>query len=209
MGNFFNKRQKMASLLDDASLAMGFNEPTRGYSNNKPKTNVVVRTNRLYYGGNSTISAFRADAYDEQGNKVDSMEGYFLEPGTYYEMAKKEGSDTAIASGRFEIIPNAEMLKRVNERRAKSNLPKVKKLRFKWYIDNPPGRSGIAIHGGVDGESTTGCFIPGRSFNFDDHIQDYTINNAGKREELFNFFDKYGQNGIKINVGPHFEDLYE
>ena len=32
MGNFFNKRQRVASLLDDASLAMGFNEPTNdGY----------------------------------------------------------------------------------------------------------------------------------------------------------------------------------
>lgn len=125
MGNFFNKRQRVASLLDDASLAMMYNEP-KDDSDNKPKTSIVVRTNRLYYGEKSTISAFRADAYDEQGNNVDSMEGYFLEPGTYYEMAKKEGSDTAITSGRFEIIPNAEMLKRVNERRVRSNLPKVK-----------------------------------------------------------------------------------
>ena len=31
----------------------------------------------------------------------------------------------------------------------------------------------------------------------------------GKKEELFRFFDNYGQNGIKINVEPHFEDLYK
>ena len=37
-------------------------------------------------------------------------------------------------------------------------------LNYDWYIDNPPGRSGIAIHGGKTGENTTGYFIPGDSF---------------------------------------------
>ena len=35
----------------------------------RPKTNVVVNTNRLWYGGKSTVSAFLATAYDERGNK--------------------------------------------------------------------------------------------------------------------------------------------
>ena len=43
----------------------------------KPRTNVVVNTNRLWYGKGSTVSAFLATAYDEQGKKVDSMEGFF------------------------------------------------------------------------------------------------------------------------------------
>ena len=43
----------------------------------RPRTNVVVNTNRLWYGKGSTVSAFLATAYDEQGKKVDSMEGYF------------------------------------------------------------------------------------------------------------------------------------
>lgn len=208
MNNLFNKRQRVPSLIEEAMMGRMYDEP-REDEDKKSKTNIVVRTNRLYYGEKSTISAFQADAYDEQGNKVDSMEGYFLEPGTDFERAKKAGSDTAIMSGGYEIIPKMEMLKRVNERREKEGLPKVKELGFTWYIDNPPGRSGIAIHGGRNGGNTTGCFIPGSSFNFDEHIQDYTINNRGKREELFNFFDKYGQNGIKINVGPHFEYLYK
>ena len=38
---------------------------------------------------------------------------------------------------------------------------------------------------------------------------DYSISDNGKKEELFRFFDNYGQNGIKINVEPHFEDLYK
>ena len=30
-----------------------------------------------------------------------------------------------------------------------------------------------------------------------------------EKKELFDFFEKYGQTGIKINVGPHFEELYK
>ena len=33
-------------------------------------------------------------------------------------------------------------------------------------------------------------------------IQDYTIKNSTlKKNELFNFFDQYGKQGIKINIG--------
>ena len=208
MANYLNNNQKVPSLFEEAMQGRVYDEP-REDENNKPKTNVVINTNRLWYGKGSTVSAFLATAYDEQGNKIDSMEGYFLEPETDYERAKKEGSDTAIMSGAYEVIPNAEMLKRVNERRGQKGLPRVKEIRYKWYIDNPSGRSGIAIHGGKSGENTTGCYIPGNTFNFNKQTQDYTIKDIGKRVELFNFFDKYGQNGIKINVGPHFEDLYK
>ena len=75
-------------------------------------------------------------------------------------------------------------------------------LKYDWYLDNPPGRSGIAIHGGRTGEHTTGCFIPGDSFEFDEKNQDYVINNKEKKQKLFVFFNNYGRNGIKINVGP-------
>ena len=37
----------------------------------------------------------------------------------------------------------------------------------------------------------------------------YVINNNQKKEELFRFFDNYGHNGIKINVGPDLEDWYK
>ena len=57
--------------------------------------------------------AFLATAYDEQGNTIDSMRGYFLEPGTDYNRAKREGSDTAIMSGEYEVIPQNEMKKRI------------------------------------------------------------------------------------------------
>ena len=41
------------------------------------KTNVVVNTTRKWYGKNSTVSTFIATAYNEQGDKIDSMNGYF------------------------------------------------------------------------------------------------------------------------------------
>ena len=43
----------------------------------KPKTNVVVNSTREWYGKNSTVSTFTATAYNEQGEKIDSMKGYF------------------------------------------------------------------------------------------------------------------------------------
>ena len=188
----------MANYLNRPSIfkiATAFEDGQEGEIKQKPKTNVVVNTNRIGYGDKSTVSAFLATAYDEQGNTVDSMRGYFLEPETDYNRAKREGSDTAIMSGSYEIIPQAEMRKRIAERytqNGKQTKESDIKLRYNWYIDNPPGRSGIAIHGGRNGENT-----------------DYFISDNGKKNELFRFFNNYGQDGIKINVGPDFEDLYK
>lgn len=67
----------------------------------------------------------------------------------------------------------------------------------------------VAIHGGKTGENTTGCFIPGDSFEPNKKKSNYVINNNQKKEELFRFFDNYGHNGIKINVGPDLEDWYK
>lgn len=75
--------------------------------------------------------------------------------------------------------------------------------------DYAPGRSGIAIHGGKSGKNTTGCFIPGGSFESNKQKNDYIINDDEKKEELFKFFNTYGQYGIKINVGPEVSELIE
>ena len=188
-------------------IATAYEDGKNGYIEQKPKTNVVINTNRLWYGKDSTVSAFLATAYDGQGNKIDSMEGYFLEPATDYDKAKTEGSDTAIMSGTYEVIPQIEMKKRIAKR--KNVKEESITLKYDWYIDNPPGRSGIAIHGGKSGENTTGCFIPGNSFEFNEQELDYRINSVEKKRELFKFIENYGENGIKINVGPHFEYLYK
>ena len=204
MGNYLNSSGLRPSILD---IALSYNNGKQGEV--KQKTRVVVNTNRIWYGVNSTASAFLATAYDEQGKAVDSIRGYFLEPETKYEKAKTAGGKMAIMSGQYNIIPNAEMLKKINEQRKKNNQIPNDGLRFQWYIDTPPGRSCIAIHGGKTWEDTEGCFIPGDTIELSADGKNYEIYDRGKKKELFDFFEKYGQAGIKINVGPHFEELYK
>lgn len=149
-----------------------------------PSTNIVINTNRLWYGKDSTVSAFIATAYDDEGKRVNSMEGYFLEPETDYDRAEIAGDDKAIRYGTYNIVPGEKW------------------QRFEWYVDKVPGRTGIAIHGGTDGSNTLGCLLPAEDFIYDKENENYrTVNSGKKKKELFNFFKKYGKNGIKINVG--------
>ncbi|MBQ5896499.1 MAG: hypothetical protein IIW75_08065 [Bacteroidaceae bacterium] len=201
MRNFFNNGRR-PSIFEIATAYENGNEGDK-----KPRTKVVVNTNRLWYGDDSTVSAFIATAYDEQGNRVDAMNGYFLEPATDYMKANKEGSDRAIMSGTYDVITQKEMKKRISEKTKQREENIV--LRYDWYIDNVPGRSGIAIHSGKNGKNTTGCFIPGSSFEPNKQNNDFIINDNNKKDELFHFFQTYGTNGIKINVGPDVSNLIE
>lgn len=149
-----------------------------------PSTHIVINTNRLWYGRDSTASAFLATAYDKQGKRVNSMNGYFLEPKTDYDRAKIAGDDKAIMYGTYNIVP------------------KKKGQRYEWYIDKVPGRTGIAIHGGVDSTDTSGCLLPAEKFIHDSNSDNYTtVGTQKKKKELFDFFNRYGKNGIKINIG--------
>lgn len=76
MNNLFNKGQRVPSLIEEALLGKMYDEPKED-ENNKPKTNVVVNATRKWYGKKSTVSTFTATAYNEQGEKIDSMKGYF------------------------------------------------------------------------------------------------------------------------------------
>lgn len=151
----------------------------------KPRTNIVIHTNRLYPGNNSTASAFQSIAYDETGNRVDSIKGYFLEPKIDYHLAKKEGKKRAITSGQYNVIPKYKMLNKENEKREKYGEPKIKDLKYDWYIDNPPGRSFVAIHSGKTWEHTTGCLLPGDTIEYNNQTQDYTIKNSLQKEMNF------------------------
>lgn len=167
----------------------------------KPKTNVVINSTRRWYGKNSTVSTFTATAYNEQGEKIDSMQGYFLEPHVNYDSAKIAKSDKAIMYGTYNVISKAELEKRINVQQKARGEEEVN-LRFDWYVDDVPGRSGIAIHEGKNGDHTSGCLLPGDTLEYNEQAKDYTINNSqSKKNELFNFFKQYGENGIKINIG--------
>lgn len=195
MSNFYDN-DETPSIFD---VAMAYENGNGGII--KPKTNVVVNTNRLWYGGKSTVSAFLATAYDERGNKIDSMEGYFLEPQVDYDSAKVAGGDKAIMYGTYNVVPKIELERKINKKRRESGEKDVT-LRYDWYVDDVPGRSGIAIHGGTNGDHTSGCLLPGDAFEYDERVNDYKIKNSTtKKDELFRFFSNYGRNGIKINIG--------
>ena len=195
MGSFYDN-DEAPSIFD---VAMAYENGNGGII--RPRTNVVVNTNRLWYGKGSTVSAFLATAYDAQGKKVDSMQGYFLEPEVNYDSAQIAGSDKAIMSGTYNIIPKKVLEERINKGRRRNGAEDVK-LRYDWYVDNVPGRSGIAIHGGVNGDHTSGCLLPGDTLEYNEQQQTYTIKNSSeKKNQLFRFFESYGKNGIKINIG--------
>ena len=107
---------------------------------------------------------------------------------------------TVILHCNFNIVSKAELEKRINKQRRERGEKDVN-LRFDWYVDNVPERSGIAIHGGKNGDHTSGCLLPGDTLEYNEDAQDYTIKNSPlKKNELFNFFKQYGGNGIKINI---------
>ena len=193
----------MANYLNRPSIfeiATAFEDGQEGEIKQKTKTNVVVNTTRIGYGKKSTVSKFIARAYDETGNKVDSIKGYFLEPETDYNRAKIKNSDTSIAQGNYKVIPKKILEERINTERRKRGETDIQ-LTYQWYVDSVPGRSGIAIHTGNYGKDTEGCFLPGENYSYDKETGTYHVWNSKKKaKELFDFFDNYGLNGIKINV---------
>jgi hypothetical protein len=193
MANYLNK----PSIFD---IATAFEDGQEGEIKQKPKTNVVVNSTRKWYGKNSTVSTFTATAYNEQNEKIDSMKGYFLEPHVNYDSAKIANSDKAIMYGTYNVIPKAKLEERINKQRREWGEKNVN-LKYDWYVDNVPGRSGIAIHGGKNGDHTSGCLLPGDTLKYDEEAQDYTIKDyTSRKDALFNFFKQYGKNGIKINI---------
>jgi hypothetical protein len=198
MSNFFNNGQRIPNIFE---RARAYEDGNEGYvQQQKPKTNVVVNSTRKWYGKNSTVSTFTATAYNEQNEKIDSMKGYFLEPHVNYDSAKIANSDKAIMHGTYNVIPKAKLEERINKQRREWGEKNVN-LKYDWYVDNVPGRSGIAIHGGKNGDHTSGCLLPGDTLKYDEEAQDYTIKDyTSRKDALFNFFKQYGKNGIKINI---------
>ena len=193
----------MANYLNSPSIfeiATAFEDGQEGEIKQKPKTNVVVNSTRKWYGKNSTVSTFTATAYNEQNEKIDSMKGYFLEPHVNYDSAKIANSDKAIMHGTYNIIPKAKLEERINKQRREWGEKNVN-LKYDWYLDNVPGRTGIAIHGGKNGDHTSGCLLPGDTLKYDEEAQDYIIKDyTSRKDALFNFFKQYGKDGIKINI---------
>jgi putative uncharacterized protein VV1850 len=143
---------------------------------------VVVDVTRSYFGSQSTGSSYVATAYNNNGNVVSVITGYFLEPRYDPSLSRTAGSDTAIPDGRYNVSPSSY--------HGRSGY---------YEIDHVPGRSGIKIHSGVNGSDTTGCLLPGSGI-----VQvggEYTVSGSpDERKELFGMFKKYGGGGIIMNI---------
>ena len=143
---------------------------------------VVVNVNRLGYGDNSTQSHYMAIAYDDNGNFISAITGVFLEPGTNYEQSSQSGSNTAINPGSYYLVRGT-----------------YKGQTGYYQVDDVEGRTGIMIHTGNIHGDTTGCLLPG-NFYTQDSNGDYSVwESKNNLTELTNFFDKYGDDYIKIN----------
>lgn len=147
-------------------------------------TYVKISTNRYDYGNDSTISQFTAWAYNQNGEVIDSISGYFLEPKTDYEKSSQSGSDTAIPSGTYEVHPYSS-----------------EKHPNCFQIDGISGRNNVLIHTGNTGGDTLGCFLPGT--NEGNPQSDGSPTVSGSKDEykkLKDFINKYGDGHATINV---------
>lgn len=150
---------------------------------------VRVYSNRLLKTKLSTLSYFTAVAYDENGRIMSQtkIEGYFLERVIDYDKATVSQSDTAILKGEYNIIPA------------------VDGQRFHWYLQNVPGRYGIAIHAGNKYSDGEGCLLTGTSYFYDKTSDAYKV--ADSRDmlaKLEGMFSTYGKGNITITITESF-----
>lgn len=143
---------------------------------------VVVNLNRTDFGTDSTLGHYMATAYDESGRVVAQITGVMLEPGRDYDRETIAGSDTAIQSGTYNVVPSTY--------HGQSGY---------YEVAGVPGRTGILIHNGNSGDDTLGCLLPGMTGTTGSG--DPTVSNSNTaRKELFNFFEQNGSQGITINI---------
>lgn len=147
---------------------------------------VKINVERFGFGATSTVSRFTMTAYDERGNVISTLTGYFLEPVYDPERATTANSDTAILGGTYSVIPTFH--------KGKSGFFEVKDVN---------GRSAIHIHSGNVGEETEGCLLTGSSYSYDSNSNEYRVNQSGtKMEEFRSFINNYGSGMATMNIHP-------
>lgn len=145
------------------------------------RVNIYVR--RSSSVGEGTISSFTATAYDDFGNPIREVTGFFLEPRVDSTLAMTSGSDTAIEPGTYTLSKST-----------------YKGNTGFYQVDNVPGRTNIKIHAGNYHGDTEGCFLPGTSHGIDSSGNAAVWRSNDKREELTSLLDEHGGGGIIFNV---------
>ena len=145
---------------------------------------VRVVTKRYILTNKCTISVFEAQAYGENGHKLNEfvVNGYFLERPYEANLAEESGSLKAIQPGVYKIIPHTPG------------------QRFKWYLEGVPGRSGIAIHSGNKPEDSMGCLLTGTSVSKINDVNYEVRGSISKLNNLFALFEMYGNDNISITI---------
>lgn len=145
---------------------------------------VRVVTKRYILTNKCTISVFEAQAYGENGHKLNEfvVNGYFLERPYEANLAEESGSLKAIQPGVYKIIPH------------------IPGQRFKWYLEGVPGRAGIAIHSGNKPEDSRGCLLTGTSVLKVNDSSYEVRGSISKLNSLFALFEMYGYDNISITI---------
>ncbi|WP_366521810.1 DUF5675 family protein [uncultured Proteiniphilum sp.] len=108
------------------------------------------------------------------------LSGYMLQPATNPLLPTTEGSDTAIPCGSYDVQATYGG-------------------NYKWEITDVEGRSAIKIHSGTDHTNTSGCFIPGNSYQMTNG--DYSVYGSKTTfNALDSILEQYGGGGIQINI---------
>ena len=150
---------------------------------------VRVYSDRLLKTKLSTLSYFTAVAYDENGRIMSQtkIEGYFLERVIDYDKATVSQSKTAILKGEYNIIPA------------------VGGQKFHWYLQNVPGRYGVAIHGGNKYSDGDGCLLTGTSYSYNKTSDAYEVAySQDMLKKLEGMFSTYGKGNITITITESF-----
>ncbi|MDE7388714.1 MAG: hypothetical protein K2M97_05620 [Muribaculaceae bacterium] len=159
------------------------------YSGNSGGVNyerIRIGVSRFGFGNTSTISRFIANAYDENGNIIETISGYFLEPEFDTDRNTIGGSDTAIPGGTYTVCPALH--------NQKSGF---------FEIEGVSGRTAIHIHPGNYGTDTEGCFLPGQSYNYNPNTNEYSTNNSVSAfSEFQNFMNRHGSGYATISIQP-------
>ncbi|MDE6120083.1 MAG: hypothetical protein K2F82_09485 [Muribaculaceae bacterium] len=150
---------------------------------------IKIGVARFGFGETTTISRYIANAYDENGKLVETIEGYFLEPKFDPDRCGISGSDTAIAGGTYHVIPALH--------HGRSGY---------FEVAGVSGRNAIHIHAGTSGEDTLGCLLPGDAYEYNSATNEYSIPAGGHTGSEMNkfrsFMNRNGSGYATISIRP-------